>query len=306
MRFLILAAALLALVLTSSASAQEETGSISGRIYYTNQPDAFCVSRLMFIVPADVAQPIPFDNLESPYYVEVPCDGNYSMSGLAAGDYLIAYEAYAGFLDGFDEELLVHWRGGNQIFPAKRVSLAAGQDLVVDIPITVEIEPTPDRTGPGLHGRVIAVGQEQPVMAFDLMLVPADVEQPVTHIEQYAVGTDTSGRFDVGGLEDGDYLLAFFQQGYQLLTEMPETVTYEFDGAVHTLPAMRITVVDGLAPQVEIRIAIPTLVVIGNPGIVTLPNSGDGPGAPTNPIVWAALLAVAVALASAAIVARRR
>jgi len=275
MRYLIVAGALLALILTSSASAQEPTGSISGRISYEGLPDIPCAAfRWLFIVPTDEPQPIEFSTFESPFYVEVACDGTYSMSDLAAGEYLIAYDAYAGVLDGFDEELLVHWRG-NQAIPAKLATLESGQDLVVDIAIRVPTpEPTPVPAPNSISGRVYHQGCDQCTDQFSLFVVTTDAPQPYTYafpgeLDAITVSTDGHGYYTSFPLADGEYFVVLLSPGVELSSEVTDHFQLQAmptSTQVLELPAIRATISQGQGVRgIDFVIAPPPVIGDGLP-----------------------------------------
>lgn len=269
MRFLFVAGALLAALTLGAVSAQE-TGTIHGRIYYVDHPDVPCgIFGLMFIVPADEPQPIEFTNFESPFFVEVACDGTFSRSGLAAGDYLVAYDAAPGFLGGFDEQLLVHWRGV-QVFPAKRVTLEPGQDLVVDIAIPVPTpEPTPVPAPNSISGRVYHEGCDQCLDQFRLLVVTTDAPQPYTyaspsHLDAISVSTDGHGYYTSFALADGEYFVVLAAPGVELSSEVSDHFQLQAmptSTQVLELPAIRATISQGQGVTgIDFVIAPPPLI----------------------------------------------
>ena len=323
MRFLIVAGVFVAALALGAVSAQE-TGTIRGRIYYIDHPDVPCgIFGLMFIVPAEEPQPIDFTNFESPFFVDVLCDGTYSRSGLAPGDYLVAYDAAPGFLDGFDDQLLVHWRG-TQIFPAKRVTLEPGQDLVVDIAIPVPTpEPTPVPAPNSISGRVYLVeGCDTCLGQYSLLVLPSDVPQPLhyqtpAHMEGVLVVTDGHGNYTSFALADDEYFVVLLSTR-RLSSPVDDYVAVTLGtGDPISYPARRVTIANGMgitgidfvpATPTPIADGPPPQTVSATPSSPRLPNTGGRAlqNASGMFVASATLLAAALALGGAALLARRR
>ena len=137
----IIAAALLGAAALSVAHAQEPTGSISGRIVIAGQPPV-PYDDVFSVVAADTPQPIPNHQLE---LVQFDDQGNFTVSGLGDGDYLLVLPPWWGFVDGVVEEVLLASPVAEitLTLSAIRVTVANGQALVGIQIVVRPAEPPP-------------------------------------------------------------------------------------------------------------------------------------------------------------------
>ena len=138
----ILAAALLGAAALSVAHAQEPTGSISARVVIEGQPPV-PYDDVFSVVSADTPQPMFSEQL---VLVQFDDQGNFTVSGLGDGDYLLVLPPWWSFVDAVTEEVLIAPPDGTDItlaLSAIRVTVANGQ-AVVGIQIVVRpAEPPP-------------------------------------------------------------------------------------------------------------------------------------------------------------------
>ncbi len=293
-----------ALLLPAVAHAQEATGSISGRIVFEGEHRGLLG---LLIVSADDPQPID-DQRFSELLVEVDNLGNFSVSGLADGDYFLVLVPWltpaeplpegVDFLDStFD---LIH------TLPALRITVAGSEAVTgVEIPIMrLDATPTP-LPPPGLPGSIsghITV-EELPEAPFNepVSVVPVDVPQPIPRDQLQYFNVDLQNNFVVTGLEGGEYFLLFGGGPLYDLVEPPgEDVLVQRSGdEIFTVPGLRINLPDGGAVTgLEI--------IVTRAGLVGGPSTGAGPGGADGATGRIAVgLAVAAALLLAAGVALR-
>ena len=278
----ILAAALLTAAALQSVAAQEATGSISGRIVFEGEHRGLLG---LLIVSADDPQPID-DQRFTELYVEVDGQGNFSIPGLADGDYFLVLvpgltpaEPLPEGVDFFDSSFdLVH------TLPALRVTVAGGEAVTgVEIPIMrLFATPTP-LPPPGLPGSISGH------IVFDVLLgsalldgvsvVSADVPQPIPIGLLQNFPVDGQNNFVVTGLEGGEYFL-LVGPTFKPVEPAPEEVLFLLppEAAIPKtlgplpLPAIRVTLpAGGAVTGLEISVTLVDDLVFG-------PSSGAGPG----------------------------
>jgi hypothetical protein len=260
LRILLIAAVLVGvLFVVANAHAQDTTGTISGRIYYTNQPQATCVQANILIIPYEAVQPLAFSDALAQYGVDHGCDGDFSVEGVAAGDYLVAVDMNPDLLPSdYDNEVRLLMSNTAFAFPAKRVTLHAGAQVVVDIPLTVPDEwltpvPTPAcATGAtsSISGLVTLIGPP-PYGGYltQLAWVPTYVPQPI-HFNPAAnlhnqITADPSGQYHMPCLIAGEYFVILSEDA-RMVAPIPEYVRFisSSDG-VTSFPALRVRVDEG-------------------------------------------------------------
>lgn len=253
---------------TGSANAQKSTGTISGRIYYTNQPNATCVQADTYIVPASVPQPVAAEAYQH-YFAHNACDGHFSVAGLASGDYLIAVYANPDLLpSGFDEEV-VFASPLSVGMKAKRLTLGAGEQVTIDIPLTVPPEwltpaPTPSCASgstASISGTVTLTGQPPYAgYATTISWLPADAPQPINPNLYLSSQVDASdaGAFLIRCLAAGEYFL-LLGRDTEFEQPLPDRVQLQIGSDVFYEQARRVRVGDGDAVTgIDFTIVFPT------------------------------------------------
>lgn len=244
----IIAAALFGAAVLSVAHAQEGTGSISGRIVFEGEHRGLLG---LFFVPGDTPQPVE-DQLFLSFLIEVDGEGNFSVSGLADGDYLLVLPPWLTAAKPLPESIRVlDLFGELRTLPALRVTVAGGEAVTgVEIPIMrLDATPTP-LPPPGLPGSISGHITLEGFPGFRFSegasVVSADVPQPIPLDLLQDFGVDDQNNFVVTGLEGGEYFLLVGGALFELVDPPGEDVDLLIsEGLVFTTLGLRITLPDG-------------------------------------------------------------
>jgi hypothetical protein len=152
---------------------------------------------------------------------------------------------------------------------------------------TETVQPAPTIPTGSIAGRIIVEGQPG-LLPMSIMIVPADLPQPITYgvAYHYFDSTDFSGNFSATALADGEYLIVVGTRGDTFSSDLTESVTL-MDVDTFTLPALRVTVANGEAvTDIVITLVYPTPApaVDGfgellEPSVTALPVTGTGTAA---------------------------
>ena len=265
-----------ALLLPAVAHAQEPTGSISGQIVFKGEHRGLLG---LFFVPGDTPQPVE-DQLFLSFLIDVDGEGNFSVSGLADGDYLLVLPPWLTAAKPLPESIRVlDLFGELRTLPALRVTVAGGEAVTgVEIPIMrLDATPTP-LPPPGLPGSISGHITLEGFPGFRFSegasVVSADVPQPIPIDLLQDFGVDGQNNFVVTGLEGGEYFLLVGGALFELVDPPGEDVDLLIseDLGVFTALGLRITLPDGGAVTgLEIVIARRDSNLGG-------PSTGAGPG----------------------------
>ena len=219
---IVLASVALAVLVNSTAHAQEPTGSISGRVFYQGIQPEFLHLEAVVLVPVETTQPISVQTLTDQFMVALEDDGRFAFTDLAAGSYLLGLfrtenPDYIQVLDRFITVREDRGGGGRlERVPAVEISLRAGEQLIFDIPIVLpDFAATPQPTyvprySGTISGRITATGPT-PGGQFSIALYPADAPQPINPDDNSAgVIYELSGAhadYTFLDIDDGEYFL---------------------------------------------------------------------------------------------------
>ncbi|MCH7811805.1 MAG: hypothetical protein IH958_04165 [Chloroflexi bacterium] len=152
-----LAAALLGAAALAGVHAQEPTGSISGRIVFVGEQPVYIpfdlnVPFLMFVIPADIEQPLDFNVrviFLLDHVVAADEDGNFTATGLEDGDYFIIPTGTLENSRPPPETIAVDEGEGPTTRLVVRVTVAAGQAVsgVELFVVAAASSPEPDGDG---------------------------------------------------------------------------------------------------------------------------------------------------------------
>ena len=255
--------------------AQEDRGEIAGHIEYDRLTDSGTNRGFegpVIIVPAGIEQPITFADAAQ-YFVDDfdPPTGNFSMPGLAAGEYLIGLAVNPDYVPSFTEMVVILDNRGEDLgvrpsttgFPAMRISV--GRDQVLsDVVITINLPvfPTSEpittleglRPGTGsISGRVYAIGCESCQGNYRVLVVPAELDHPLEMDmslpwHDFAMSTDSHGYYLVTDMAPGDYLVGLSVPNPDLTEDLSDEIAgIRGDGSERNLPAKRIHLDEGEA-----------------------------------------------------------
>ena len=281
----IVAAAVLGAAVLSVAHAQEGTGSISGRIVFEGNHRGVLG---LLLVSADDPQPID-DQRFTELYIEVDGQGNFSVSGLAAGDYFLVLLSGLTPAEPLPEgvDFLDSIFGLIHTLPALRVTVVGGEAVTgIEIPIMrLDATPTP-LPPPGLpgsiSGHITIEGFPEALFSESVGVVPSDVPQPISRgLPQY-FSVDAQNNFVVTGLEGDEYFLLIGGGPLYDLVEPPgEDVLFippegigPADGTFR-VPGLRITLPDGGAVT-GLEIIVTRAGLLGGPITGAGPSVADG------------------------------
>ena len=245
--------------------AQESRGEISGIIRYDRITPGGTDRGFegpVFIVPAGIEQPVAASTMD--YYVDhdIP-SGEFSVSGLPAGEYLIGIGVNPDYVPSYTESIWVTFgaSGGAQ-HPAIRISLAEGQvltdvELLIHLPVFPTSEPITTLEGlrPGsasISGRVYAIGCESCQGNYRVLVVPADFGRPLemdtSETRNFTMHTDMQGYYLVTDMAPGDYLVGLAVPNPDLTEVLSDEIAgVRSDGSEWTLPAKLIHLDEGEA-----------------------------------------------------------
>ncbi len=320
---LVLAAALLSLAILAPAQGQEHTGTIAGRIYNVNQEDSVIITAVL-VVPVDVPQPVPIDDLRELYWHDADDrQGNFTVSGLADGEYVVGFVNVNPDLAPTLQERLLVQEGGDTVaaYAALRVTIEAGGTVTLDVPLDLPEAPPPPTDGgsPGIwpdpygwgtgtiSGRLVIIGPPIGVGGV-LWFLPPDTPQPfeLPALDDYRLEPDDDGGFYIYGLPAGEYLLLIAEARPDLGTrasldgvELPlETVSVTDGREQQVWLAIRVTVGEAeVVSGIEVVFTIPTVVLPSIGDDLTLPDTGSASGSDSG-TAWYSVAAAASALAA--------
>ncbi len=247
-------------------AAQDATGAISGVIVYDGRPEIPYEFEVI-VVPADLPQPISFLDAGQ-YAYNNDHSGSFSVTGLAAGEYLVGVLANPDYTPSLTEMIVILDDRENDLglrqrslgYPATRVRVRTGQTTDIEIRIALPVFPTvePITTLPGLaRGAGSISGRISPQLCnrcnggFFLVVIPADLGRALDlgkqDYETYKMLTDIHGFYTVTDIADGEYLVAPLIGGQEYATSLSEKVPYTLGTRQADLPARRVRITNGEA-----------------------------------------------------------
>lgn len=144
--------------------------------------------------------------------------------------------------------------------------------------ISVAIAPVQaQQTGATISGQIIL--QDGGPVAVSVFVLPADTAQPAQGSDAIFAGT---GNFAVSQLGDGEYLIVLQVSLERVLSPVPETVLFKLTPrGVHTFPAIRVSITDGVSVEgLEITVGPPDNYIIPPGGFIPpgfIPPGGFSP-----------------------------
>ena len=305
--------AALGVVLIGQAAAQEPSGTITGHIYQSDQPDGFYLA-LILVVPADTPQPIPVEKVREKYEYSSDNEGWFTISGLADGDYLVGFwPVNPDSVPYMQERILFRDGDTTRSRPAMSVTIARGETVVLDVPIANLSRPVLQPLSPPVTARGASVSgtfvtDRGPVSQGSIVLVPVDAPRPIDFTTwgdaPYTTDLGAGGRFTFTSIEDGVYLLLVPATvfGSEQLTDrfearlapegaVPADLSLEevpvraIGDNVETWAAVRISVVDGRDIKgIELKVTLPTPELPGSGPGIAFPDTGGQDGGGSYPL----------------------